>query len=67
MASIAPETNPSLYLLSDHLEAALARGEELLAEELALDAPDAPGLREWIRQTRDLDGFVSPSARWSTP
>jgi hypothetical protein len=59
MASIAPEGNPSLYLLSDHLEAALARGEELLAAELALDAPDAAGLREWLRQTRDLAGFVS--------
>jgi len=59
MASIAPEGNPSLYLLSDHLEAALARGEELLAAELALDAPDAAGLREWLRQTRDLGGFVT--------
>jgi len=59
MPSIAPEGNPSLYLLSDHLEAALARGEELLAEELALDAPDAAGLREWMRQTRDFSGFVA--------
>jgi hypothetical protein len=59
MASIAPETNPSLYLLSDHLEAALARGEELLAEELALGAPDAAGLRAWLRHTRDLNGLVS--------
>jgi hypothetical protein len=59
MASIAPEHNPSLYLLSDHLEAALARGEELLAQELALDTPDATSLRDWLRQTRDLNGFVS--------
>jgi hypothetical protein len=59
MASIAPERNPSLYLLSDHLQAALARGEELLAEELALGAPDAAGLRPWLRQTRELAGFVA--------
>lgn len=59
MASIAPERNPSLYLLSDNLEAALARGEELLAEELALGAPDASGLRAWLRQTRELAGFVA--------
>lgn len=59
MASIAPEHNPSLYLLSDNLDAALARGEELLAQELALDAPDAAGLRDWLRQTRGLNAFVS--------
>jgi hypothetical protein len=59
MASIAPEHNPSLYLLSDHLDAALARGEELLAQELPLDAPDAAGLRDWIRHTRGLNTFVS--------
>jgi len=59
MASIEPERNPSLYLLSDHLDAALARGEELLAQDLALDTPDAATLRDWLRQTRDLNGFVS--------
>lgn len=60
MASIAPERHhPSLYLLSDHLDAALAMGEELLAEELALDAPHGACLRDWIRQTRDLNGFVA--------
>lgn len=59
MASIAPERNPSLFLLSDHLEAALAQGEELLAEELALGAADAAGLRAWLRQTRELAAFVA--------
>jgi hypothetical protein len=58
MASIAPERSPSLYLLCDHLDAVLAMGEELLAEELALDGPDGPGLRDWMRQTRNLNGFV---------
>jgi hypothetical protein len=30
----------------------------LLAAELALPAADRPGLRDWIRQTRDLDDFL---------
>jgi hypothetical protein len=59
MALIAPERCPSLYLLSDHLDAALAMGEDLLGEDLALDEPDGPGLRGWIRQTRNLSGFVA--------
>jgi hypothetical protein len=59
MASIAPERNPSLYLLTDHLDAALATGEDLLAEELALDVPDGAGLRGWMRHTRNLNGFVA--------
>jgi hypothetical protein len=59
MASIAPERNPSLYLLTDHLDAALATGEDLLAEELALDVPDGAGLRSWMRHTRNLNGFVA--------
>ncbi len=58
MALIAPERNPSLYLLRDHLEAALSLGEDLLSAELTLPAGDRPGLRNWIRQTRDLDGFL---------
>jgi hypothetical protein len=58
MASTAPERNPSLHLLRDHLDAALALGEDLLAAELTLDAPDRPGLRDWIRQTRNLDQFL---------
>jgi hypothetical protein len=62
MASIAPERNPSLHLLSDHLNAALALGEDLLGAELLLDAPDRPGVRGWLRQTRELDAFVG-SAR----
>lgn len=60
MALIAPERHhPSLYLLSDHLDAVLARGEDLLAQELALDPPHGACLRGWIRQTRDLNGFVA--------
>ena len=58
MALIAPERNPSLHLLRDHLDAALALGEDLLAKELALAAPDGPGLRDWLRHTRGLDAFL---------
>ena len=61
MASIAPERrHPSIYLLSDHLDAALAMGEDLLTEKIALDAPagKAP-LREWMRQNRDLNTFLT--------
>jgi hypothetical protein len=58
MALTAPERNPSLYLLRDNLEATLALGEDLLSAELTLPAQDRPGLRGWIRQTRDLDGFL---------
>ena len=37
MASIAPEQrHPSIYLLGDHLDAALAMGEDLLTEKVAL-------------------------------
>lgn len=59
MAAIAPERNPSLHLLRDHLDAVLSLGADLLSEELRLDAPDRPDLRGWIRQTRELDGFVN--------
>lgn len=58
MALIAPQRNPSLYLLRDHLEAALALGEDLLSAEVMLAAGDRPGLRDWIRQTRGLDEFL---------
>jgi hypothetical protein len=59
MASIAPDRHPSLYLLIDHLDAALAMGEDLLDAKLAFDGPDLPSLRGWIRKTRDLNGFVA--------
>jgi hypothetical protein len=59
MALIAPERNPSLHLLMDNLDAALTTGEDLLAQELALDGPDGSGLRGWMRHTRNLSGFVA--------
>jgi hypothetical protein len=57
-ARTALERNPSLHLLRDHLDAALALGEDLLAAELMLDEPDQPGLRGWLRRTRNVDAFL---------
>jgi hypothetical protein len=61
MATIAPERpHPSIYLLGDHLDAALAMGEDLLTEQVALDAPAGKSpLREWMRQNRDLNAFLT--------
>ena len=61
MASIAPERqHPSIYLLGDHLDAALAMGEDLLTEKVALDTPAGKSpLRDWMRQNRDLNDFLS--------
>src|SRR5690606_37381124 len=41
-----------------HLDAALALGQDLMSAELMLDAPDRPGLRNWLRQTRRLERFL---------
>ncbi len=61
MASVAPESaHPSIYLLTDHLDAALAMGEDLLTEKVALDRPaGASPLRDWMRQNRDLNHFLT--------
>jgi hypothetical protein len=61
MASIAAEQrHPSVYLLGDHLDAALAMGEDLLTEKVALDTPAGRSpLRDWMRQNRDLNDFLS--------
>ena len=59
----APETtqrHPSIYLLGDHLDAALAMGEDLLTEKVALDVPAGKSaLRTWMRQNRDLNAFLT--------
>jgi hypothetical protein len=61
MASIAPERrHPSIYLLGDHLDAALAMGEDMLTEKVTLDAPAGKSpLRDWMRQNRDLNDFLT--------
>jgi hypothetical protein len=56
----APERHPSLYLLTDHLDAALAMGEDLLTERVALGAAaHQPSLRGWMRESRDLANFLT--------
>jgi hypothetical protein len=61
MASVAPENaHPSIYFLTDHLDAALAMGEDLLTEKVGLDKPaGASPLRDWMRQNRDLNHFLT--------
>jgi hypothetical protein len=53
-------THPSVYLLTDHLDAALAMGEDLLTEKLTLVTRQGPSpLRNWMRQNRDLNHFLT--------
>jgi hypothetical protein len=56
----APDRHPSLYLLTDHLDAALAMGEDLLTERIALGpAARTPSLRSWLRDSRELANFLT--------
>ncbi len=61
MTAVASEhAHPSIYLLTDHLDAALAMGEDLLTEKVALDKPTGPSpLRDWLRQNRDLNHVLT--------
>ena len=61
MTSVAPASaHPNIYLLNDHLDAALAMGEDLLTEKVALDKAAGPSpLRDWMRQNRDLNHFLT--------
>jgi hypothetical protein len=55
-----PERHPSLYLLTDHLDAALAMGEDLLTEKVVLGAAARQQtLRNWMRENRDLANFLT--------
>ena len=59
MGSISPQA-ASLYLLADHLDAALAMGEDLLTEKLALiDAVETPTRGRLLRHDRALNEFLS--------
>src|SRR5262249_1454562 len=61
-ASLTP-THPSIYLLGDHLDAALALGEDLLGETVVLaDAVQPLTMARLVRQNRELAEFLS-SAR----
>lgn len=55
-----PERHPSIYLLTDHLDAALAMGEDLLTEKIALGTQmRSASLRSWMRENRDLANFLT--------
>jgi hypothetical protein len=58
-ASLMP-THPSIYLLGDHLDAALALGEDLLTEKVVLaDAVEPVTMARLVRQNRELAQFLS--------
>ena len=51
MTAATKDIHPSIYMLSDHLDAALAAGEDLLSEFLPLTPAEGAA-------SPDLDGFV---------
>jgi len=65
MQQISKDTHPSLYLLADHLDAALAMGEDLLACKVALGPAQGAGLQSVNAmqrieaQNRALRSFVT--------
>jgi hypothetical protein len=61
MTVSAPATrHPSIYLLGDHLDAALAMGEDLLTEKVALaDAAQPLTMARLVRQNRELAEFLT--------
>jgi hypothetical protein len=55
----AHEQPVGIYLLSDHLDAVLAMGEDLLAEKAALADPSEPLMMpRLVRQNRDIAQFL---------
>src|SRR5262249_23804117 len=60
-ASLTP-THPSIYLLGDHLDAALALGEDLLTEKVVLaPAVHPPPRARRVRKNCDLAEFPTPA------
>ena len=67
MTASAPARHPSIYLLGDHLDAALAMGEDLLTEKVALaDAVQPLTMARLMRQNREFSEFLTPCARSSS-
>ena len=59
MAASAQPKHPGLYLLGDHLDAALAMGEDLLTEKVALvEATQPLTMARLVRQNRELSEFL---------
>jgi hypothetical protein len=60
MAADAPLPHPGIYLLGDHLDAALAMGEDLLTEKVALADPVRKLTAARLnRQDREIAEFLS--------
>jgi hypothetical protein len=60
MAAEASLRHPSIYLLGDHLDAALAMGEDLLTEKVALADPVRKlTSARLVRQDREVAEFLS--------
>ena len=60
MAASDRSKHPSLHLLVDHLDAALAMGEDLLTERVALvEATQQLTMARMVRQNRELGEFLA--------
>ena len=67
MTASATPRHPSIYLLGDHLDAALAMGEDLLTEKVALaDAAQPSPWRGWCGRTGSWPSSSPPCARSSS-
>lgn len=60
MSASLTTNHPSIYLLGDHLDAALALGEDLLTEKVVLaDAAQPLTMARLVRQNRELAEFLN--------
>jgi hypothetical protein len=60
MSASFTSNHPSIYLLGDHLDAALALGEDLLTEKVVLaDAVQPLTMARLVRQNRELGEFLT--------
>jgi hypothetical protein len=59
MTDATPARHPTIYLLSDHLDAALAMGEDLLTERVALaEAEQKLNMSRLLRQSGEVADFL---------
>src|SRR5215471_8504848 len=60
MSASFTSNHPSIYLLGDHLDAALALGEDLLTEKVVLaDAVQPLTMARLVRQNREVSEFLT--------
>jgi hypothetical protein len=59
MTDATPARHPTIYLLSDHLDAALAMGEDLLTERVVLaEAEQKLNMSRLLRQSAEVADFL---------